>query len=66
MTFGALSNAAYLVSLRGPGTKLEGDSQEPPSPSGGGKSKGPSGRGLINTAPIPFEFVTRILKGCSR
>ena len=31
MIFGALSNAAYRVSLRGPGAEIErGDSQEPP------------------------------------
>ena len=30
MIFGTLSNAAYCVSLRGPGAKLERGSQEPP------------------------------------
>ena len=44
MLFGTLSNAAYRVSLRGTGAEIEGGSQEPPL-SGGGKSKGPSGRG---------------------
>ena len=48
MIFGALSNAAYRVSLRGPGAEIEGGSQEPPPPSGGGKSRGPSGRGLMS------------------
>ena len=49
MIFSALSNAAYLVSLRGPGAEIEGVSQEPPS--GGGKSRGPSGRGLTYSLP---------------
>ena len=39
----ALSNAAYRVSLRGPGAEIEGGSQQPPA--GGGKSRGPAGRG---------------------
>ena len=33
MIFGALSNAAYRVSLRGPGAELEGALKSPP-PSG--------------------------------
>ena len=45
MIFGALSNAAYRVSLRGTGAEIEEGSQEPP-PSGGGKSRDPSGGGL--------------------
>ena len=45
MIFDALSNAAYHLSLRGPGAEIEGGSH-PPS-SGGGKSRGPAGRGLI-------------------
>ena len=44
--FGTLSNAGYRVSLRGPGAEIEGGSQEPLPPSGGGISRGPSGRGL--------------------
>ena len=43
MIFGALSNAAYRVSLCGPGAEIEGGSQPPPA--GGGKSRGPAGRG---------------------
>ena len=46
MIFGALSNAAYRVSLRGPGAEIEGGLSRAPPPSGGGKSRGPSGRGL--------------------
>ena len=46
MTFGALSNAAYRVSLRGQRAEIEGGSQQPPPPAGGGKSRGPAGRGL--------------------
>ena len=45
MIFDALLNAAYGLPLRGPGAELEGGTQDPPS--GGGKSRGPSGRGLI-------------------
>ena len=48
MIFDALSNAAYRVSLRGPGAEIEGGSQQQhPPPAGGGKSRGPAGRGLI-------------------
>ena len=47
MIFDALSNAAYRVSLRGPGAEIEGGLNTPP-PAGGGKSRGPAGRGLIN------------------
>ena len=47
MIFGALSNAAYRVSLHGPGAEIEGGGSQEPPPSGGGKSRGPSGRGLI-------------------
>ena len=31
MIFGALSNTAYRVSLRGPGAELEGDLKSPPT-----------------------------------
>ena len=44
MIFDALSNAAYHVSLHGPGAEIEVGSQQPPA--GGGKSRGPAGRGL--------------------
>ena len=44
MIFDVLSNAAYRVSLGGPGAEIEGGSQHPPA--GGGKSRGPAGRGL--------------------
>ena len=43
MIFDALWNTAYRVSLRGPAAELEGGS---PPPAGGGKSRGPAGRGL--------------------
>ena len=45
MIFDALSSAAYRVSLRGPEAEIEGGLNIPP-PAGGGKSKGPAGRGL--------------------
>ena len=45
MIFDALSNAAYRVSLRGPGAEIEGGLLNNP-PAGGGKSRGPAGRGL--------------------
>ena len=47
MIFDTLSNAGYCVSLRGPGAEIErGFSTPSPSPAGGGKSRGPAGRGL--------------------
>ena len=49
MIFDGFSNAAYRhrVSLRGPGAELDGGlNNSPPHPSGGGKSRGPSGRDL--------------------
>ena len=46
MIFGALSNAVYRVSLRDPGAEIEGGLSRAPPPSGGGKSRGPSGSGL--------------------
>ena len=49
MIFDALSNAAYRVSLRGPGAEIEGGFSTTPPPAGGGKSRGPAGRGLIAT-----------------
>ena len=45
--FDALSNAAYRVSVRGPGAELEGGLQNTPSSIGGGKFRRPAGRGLI-------------------
>ena len=47
MIFDALSNAAHRVSLRGPGAEIEGGGfSTTPPPVGGGKSRGPAGRGL--------------------
>ena len=46
MIFDALSNAAYRVSLRGPGIEIEGGVSTTPPPAGGGKSRSPAGRGL--------------------
>ena len=46
MIFDALSNAAYRVSLRGPGAEIEGGGFSTTTPAGGGKSRGPAGRGL--------------------
>ena len=50
MIFDALSNAAYRVSLRGPGAEIEGGVSTTP-PAGGGKSRGPAGRGLNSVTP---------------
>ena len=45
--FDALSNAAYPVSLRGPGAELEGGVfKHPPPPAGRGNPGAPAGRGL--------------------
>ena len=41
-----LSSALFGFSLRCLGAELEGGFSTPPPPSGGGKSRGPSGRGL--------------------
>ena len=45
MIFEVLSNAAYRVSLPGPGAELDGALRSPPTISGG-KSRGPAGRAL--------------------
>ena len=45
LIFDALSNAAFAVSLRGPGAELEGGVQTPP-PAGRGNPGPPAGRGL--------------------
>ena len=52
MIFDALSNAAYRVSLRGPGAEIEWGFQQQPRPAGGGKSRGPAGRGLKESVHI--------------
>ena len=46
MIFRELSNAAFRFSLRRPGAEIMGRSNAPPPPAGGGKSRGPAGRGL--------------------
>ena len=53
-----LSNAAYRVSLRGSGAEIEGGGFSPPA--GGGKSRGPAGRGLIIDLYL-FKFGQRIM-----
>ena len=65
MIFGALSNAAYRVSLRGPGAQLEGLSRAPPSD--GGKTRDPAGRGLTFAlillslfSPYHFDYILNI------
>ena len=47
MLFRELSNAAFRFSLRRPGAEIMGGrSNAPTPPAGGGKSRGPAGRGL--------------------
>ena len=47
MIFLELSNAAFRFSLRRPGAEIMGGAfKRPPPPAGGGKSRGPAGRGL--------------------
>ena len=47
MIFRELSNAAFRFSLRRPGAEIMGEAfKRPPPPAGGGKSRGPAGRGL--------------------
>ena len=47
MIFRELSNAAFRFSLRRPGAEIMGGAFKRPPPAGGGKSRGPAGRGLI-------------------
>ena len=46
MIFRKLSNAAFCFSLRRPGAEIMGRRSNAPPPAGGGKSRGPAGRGL--------------------
>ena len=47
MIFRELSNAAFRFSLRRPGAEIMGGGAfKRPPPAGGGKSRGPAGRGL--------------------
>ena len=58
MIFRELSNAAFRFSLRRPGAEIMGGrSNAPPPPAGGGKSRGPAGRGLTKNhqrRPLPL------------
>ena len=45
--FRELSNAVFRFVLRCAGAEIDGGVQTPPPPAGGGKSRGPAGRGLI-------------------
>ena len=65
MIFDALSNAAYRVSLRGAGAEIEGGLNTPP-PAGGGKSRGPAGRGLTLALVRGSDEVPRFLANTSR
>ena len=47
MIFDELSNAVFRSRLRLMGAELEGGRSNAPPPVGGGKSRGPVGRGLI-------------------
>ena len=49
MIFRELSNAAFRFSLRQPGAEIMGGAFKRPPPAGGGKSRGPAGRGLSVT-----------------
>ena len=49
MIFRELSNAAFRFSLRRPGAEIMGGGVQTPPPAGGGKSRGPAGRGLNHT-----------------
>ena len=57
MIFGAPSNAANRLSVRGPGAEIEGGFSRGPPPSGGGKSRGPSGRGLTLAGTSHFAIL---------
>ena len=59
LIFDALSNAAYPVSLRGPGAELEGGCSNTPPPALRGNPGAPAGRGLkikITKRPVSFIF----------
>ena len=47
MIFDELSNAVFCSRLRLIGAELEGGGVQTPPPVGGGKSRGPGGRGLM-------------------
>ena len=51
MIFRELSNAAFRFSLRRPGAEIMGGGRSnAPPPAGGGKSRGPAGRGLTTVS----------------
>ena len=57
MIFRELSNAAFRFSLRRPGAEIMGGrSNAPPPPAGGGKSRGPAGRGLSQWAKFQLPL----------
>ena len=58
MIFRELSNAAFRFSLRRPGAEIMGagvQTPPPPLPAGGGKSRGPAGRGLTSVHRFKTE-----------
>ena len=60
MIFRELSNAAFRFSLRRPGAEIMGGrSNVPPPPAGGGKSRGPAGRGLTRAVRANARRRTR-------
>ena len=58
MIFRELSNAAFRFSLRRPGAEIMGGGAfKRPPPAGGGKSRGPAGRGLRWGLEISWLFL---------
>ena len=62
MIFRELSNAAFRFSLRRPGAEIMGGVQTPPPPAGGGKSRGPAGRGLKGKAHLNIRVLAELAK----
>ena len=60
MIFRELSNADFRFSLRRPGAEIMGGGRSNAPPAGGGKSRGPAGRGLI-IYEVQIIYLTPIL-----
>ena len=68
MIFRELSSAAFCFSLRQPGAEIMGGAFKRPPPAGGGKSRGPAGRGLnslIFVATLQENAPSTLSKGKS-
>ena len=57
MIFRELSNAVFRFVLRCAGAEIDGGCSNTPPPAGGGKSRGPSGRGLSQWAKNQLRYI---------